>query len=141
MLDRIATEWQALVEAFILPLRRSRYVPLLKERGKAKFKQRLDTYLDHCQDLDPRFCKKLAAAEQNQAYIRRYLTAKGAPPLCFVLSMNVELHGQEMDLEEALQSVIGMQCGTFLSCIQGKLAYYEGEEPHERYICERTSQS
>jgi len=28
--------------------------------------------------------------------------------------------------------------GTFISCVSGVLAYFEGEEPAERYICHRT---
>ena len=42
-----------------------------------------------------------------------------------------------MGLSEALAEVIGRGMGTFISCLPGKLAYFEGEERNERYICHR----
>lgn len=42
-----------------------------------------------------------------------------------------------MDLSDALIQVIGRGQGTFISCIPGELAYFEGEEPRERHICRR----
>ena len=43
-----------------------------------------------------------------------------------------------MPLHDALNDVVGSSDGTFVSCIPGKLAYFEGEEPNERYILERS---
>jgi len=40
-----------------------------------------------------------------------------------------------MELAVALKEVVGRQMGTFLSCIPGKLAYFEDEDV--RYILER----
>jgi hypothetical protein len=42
---------------------------------------------------------------------------------------------REMDLGAALKETIGYQMGTFISCIPGKLAYFEDES--SRYILER----
>jgi len=39
-----------------------------------------------------------------------------------------KLDGQELLLESALESVVGNGIGTILSCIPGKLAYFEGED-------------
>jgi len=38
-------------------------------------------------------------------------------------------------LQTALEKTIGYQMGTFISCIPGKLAYFEDEDG--RYILER----
>jgi hypothetical protein len=40
-----------------------------------------------------------------------------------------------MDLEMALKTTIGYGMGTIISCIPGKLAYFEDEE--QRYILQR----
>jgi hypothetical protein len=40
-----------------------------------------------------------------------------------------------MDLKTALRETIGSQMGTFLSCVPGRLAYFEDEE--ERCILQR----
>ncbi len=42
-----------------------------------------------------------------------------------------------MLLTDALAAVVGRGFGTILVCIPGSLAYYEGEDPGERYILER----
>jgi hypothetical protein len=39
-----------------------------------------------------------------------------------------------MELEKALAEIIGQGMGTFISCIPGKLGYFEGEDPGERYL-------
>ena len=45
-----------------------------------------------------------------------------------------------MPLAEALGEVHAMLRGTLISCIAGQLAYYEGEDPHERYVLHRRVQ-
>jgi len=42
-----------------------------------------------------------------------------------------------MFLAEAVEKVLGMGMGTFISCIPGKLAYFEGEDENERLLLER----
>ena len=39
--------------------------------------------------------------------------------------------------KEALEKIVGLRMGAFISCIPGVLAYFEGEETNERYILER----
>jgi hypothetical protein len=56
-------------------------------------------------------------------------------PFTRSFSENSELDGKEIDLQTALKETIGYQMGTFISCIPGKLAYFEDEDG--RYILER----
>jgi hypothetical protein len=51
------------------------------------------------------------------------------------MSSGDELDGREMELSEALSGIIGSGVGAFVSCLPGKLAYFESEEMSERYIC------
>jgi hypothetical protein len=53
------------------------------------------------------------------------------------MSSDNELDGREMDLSEALKDIIGRGQGAFVSCVPGRLAYFESEELNERYICHR----
>lgn len=39
-----------------------------------------------------------------------------------------------MPLVQALSKTVAMGYGTVISCIPGKLGYYEGEDPRERYL-------
>jgi hypothetical protein len=125
---------KAFFSAFIVPATRRRYIELLDaKRGREKI---LDS-LHHFKYLDPRFCRKLKPGEQNIAAILRTLKSLGAPTRCSVMSSSSELDGQEMDLSEALKGIIGQDFGAFISCVPGKLAYFESEEPGDRYICYR----
>jgi hypothetical protein len=59
--------------------------------------------------------------------VSRLLHSKGAGKTCWVISGNSKMDGREMDLEAALENVVGSDWGTILSCIPGKLAYFKGE--------------
>jgi hypothetical protein len=71
----------------------------------------------------------------NPSSLQKLLVEKGAGAKCWVISENSELDGKEIDLQTALKETIGYQMGTFISCIPGKLAYFEDEDG--RYILER----
>jgi hypothetical protein len=128
---------KALFQAFVVPSKTQRYNELLDtERGRDKIR----FSLDHFKDLDPRFCRKIQPALQNCAEISRILNGLGALPVCYVMPSGSKLDGREMGLSDALISVVGRGRGTFISCVPGELAYFEGEERHERYICHREPQ-
>jgi hypothetical protein len=60
--------------------------------------------------------------------IYRLLKSKGAGMACWAISEDSEIDGRELDLREAREHVNGRQIGTILSCVPGKLAYFEGED-------------
>ena len=123
---------KALIEAFILPQRRARYVELLTTaRGRKTLRGRLA----HISDLDPRFARRLAA--DSVAEIVTILRMENAPQMCQVISESDGIDGREMGLTEALDQIVGHGLGTLISCIPGKLGYYESEEPGERYLLKR----
>ena len=121
--------------SFIVPEKRERYLSLLQsKKGRDKLRERFY----HHPDLDPRFAHLVPAGQQSSTSIERLLRSKGAPDTCWVMSTNDEIDGREMKLAEALEEV-AWYCddGTLLSCIPGRLAYFELAEPGERYILER----
>jgi hypothetical protein len=123
---------EELVKAFILPVRQERYLEFLKTpKRRAKFIDQLA----HFKHLNPQFVVSIPGNQRNPASLLKLLSAKGAGPNCWVISENSEMDGREMDLETALRETIGSQMGTFLSCVPGRLAYFEDEE--ERCILQR----
>jgi hypothetical protein len=54
--------------------------------------------------------------------------------VCFIISADEALDGQEMLLGAALDRVVGSFFGTFLSCLPGKLGYFNGENIRSSYI-------
>jgi hypothetical protein len=123
---------ESIVRAFILPNRQERYLEFLTvPKRRAKF----IAQLAHFKHLNPNFAFSIPGGQTNPSSLLKLLTAKGAGPTCWVISENSALDGREMDLEAALKGTIGRQMGTFISCIPGKLAYFEDES--SRYILER----
>jgi hypothetical protein len=124
----------ALIGAFILAERRERYLTLLTSaRGRAK----LRAALAHFRDLEPRTARPVPAAQQTPRGVASLLRAHGAPAECVLLAEDAALDGQRLALEAALEAVVGRGMGAFVSCVPGRLAYYEGEEPGEGYLLER----
>ncbi len=63
------------------------------------------------------------------------LLSKGAPGTCWVFSEDASRDAKEVELSEALRETIGAGMGTVLSCIPGKLGYFEDED--QRRLLER----
>src|SRR5262249_32303187 len=119
---------------FIVKQKQQRYLELFNSQ---KGRLRAITQLDHCQDLDERNASPIPAGQQTAERICHALLAKGAAEQCYVISTNAEIDASEMRLEEALEVSVGYGFGTFLSCLPGKLGYFESGDAGERYILER----
>jgi len=122
---------KALVKAFIIPVRRSRYLSMLESRGgRDKWRRQLA----HFSHWDQRF---LHPIEGDTKRICKILRDSGAPEQCYVFSEWDEIDGKEMNLAEALAACVGYGMGTVLSCVPGRLAFYEAEGPGHRFILKR----
>ena len=131
MIDRQEHE-RRLIQSFILPQRQNRYLELL---AKPERRKDITRSLAHFKHLDMRYAFRIPAACRLRPGILELLKSKGAPDSCYVLSENKEIDGKEMSLPEALEFVFGRGIGAFLSCIPGKLAYFEDEE--DNFVLER----
>jgi hypothetical protein len=91
------------------------------------FDQRFAASLQWKVDQDPKLTPwgKHVSGIEN---IYRLLKSKGAGRTCWAMSEDSEIDGMELDLREALEHVSGRQIGTILSCVPGKLAYFESED-------------
>lgn len=120
------------VKGFILPSRTERYLAFLSSpKGRAKLKSELA----HFKALNPKCLVTILPNQKNPASLLRLLASMGAGNQCWVISENSELDGREMDLKRALEETIGYGMGTIISCIPGKLGYFEDED--QRYILRR----
>ena len=127
---------EAIISAFLRPERAERYVALLsKPDGRAKLRAKLA----HLADLDPRFAHPVAGVNATPEALERLLLAEGAPSLCYCLSESPELDDRYLSLGDALSQVFGYGMGTILSCVPGRLAYFEGEGPRDRYVLRRSA--
>lgn len=124
-----ALERQALA-TFVIASKRERFIGLLSDE---KRRRKLIQALYHFRNFDPRFRVELPPRSHHPEAIRAALTARGAGPICYVLSTRRELDGRELALADALTNVVGAGEGSLLVCTP-QLAFYEGESPGDRYI-------
>ncbi|QIL78172.1 MULTISPECIES: hypothetical protein [Hymenobacter] len=89
-------------------------------------------------EFDERYCVKLAKGSKQQdiAFVNQAL-ARYKLTTCYVLSAYAPLHEQTMTISEALDTIVGDSSTTLISFIAGKVAYFEGHSPGDRYLCIR----
>jgi hypothetical protein len=123
---------ESVITAFFLPNRRERYLEMVRDPKK---RRKLINELSHLNKLNPQFIVPITPNQHHVPQLMRVLRSKGAPAKCWVISEDRNLDPREIDLQEALKEVVGRQMGTILSCIPGKLAYFEDED--RRCLLER----
>lgn len=128
------THEQQLVGNFVLEVKRPRLLHLL---GHPKRRAAGLRSLSHFQGLDPRWCTRIAGSRQRADLIEKLLRGKGAPEICYVISEDSSIDGAFLPLAQALAQIVDSFSGCFLSCIPGKLAYFQTEVPGERFILQR----
>jgi hypothetical protein len=122
------------VAAFILPDCQPRWLEFLsKPKRRSSFLHRLADD----RDFDNRCRVPISPAQQTPELVAAQLRKLDAPKACHLISEQPERDGRDMELLAALELVIGSGLGTVISCIPGKLAYYEGETPRHRYVLHR----
>ncbi len=120
---------QKLIEVFIIKKKRNRYLQFL---NSSKNRRKFIKELAHFKDFDIRYVASLPENQQNEDGIENNLIALGANKKCQLISEDNTIDTTQMELKSAIHEVLGKGMGTIISCIPGKLAYYEGED--ERLI-------
>jgi hypothetical protein len=116
---------EQLVKAFFLKQRQDRYLEKFADPRK---RRKLTDQFCHFKHLDPRYVLSIPPSQQNPFGIHGILKHYGAPEECWVVSDESELDARRMRLKEVLEEIIGRTFGTFLCCVDGKLAYFENED-------------
>jgi hypothetical protein len=120
--------------AFVSAERLERVLTLLStQRGRVK----LRGSLAHCDCLDGRYVVPIPADRHDAGSIGALLRSLGAGESCRLLAETDAMDGRTMPLDDALQTLVGHGAAAVVICIPGRLAYFEGEEPGDRYVLER----
>lgn len=126
---------EATVRAFIQKTKHERCIQFL---ASPKNRRKFTSELCHFKWLDERFAHPIPPSTAHTAKeIAALLRSKGAGPTVHVISEDSDIDGKELDLNEAISRVRGGQMGTILSCIPGKLGYFEDEEMKSGRLLER----
>jgi len=118
-----------IVNTFIVAAKRERYLEFLNSmKGRSKFLQKLY----HFPDFDPGCVVELTRATNFADGLIAELRRRGATDQCYVISVLKELDGVIAPLEEIIREVFASAVheGTIVCSAPGRLAYYEGEPPH-----------
>lgn len=126
---------EATIRAFIQKNKQDRCIQFL---ANPKNRHKFTSELCHFKWLDERFAHPIPPSTAHTAKeIVALLRSKGAGPTVHVISEDSGIDGKELGLEEAMGHVWGGQMGTILSCIPGKLGYFEDEEMRPGRLLER----
>ena len=126
---------QAMVKAFIVTRKQQRWLDFL---AKPKRREDILRTLSHLHDLDERYLLRVPAP-QLLSVILEMLQQRGAPEQCYVISESAELDARTLPLKKALKLIVCMSPGTLVSCIPGRLGYFEGEDSGARFILHRAA--
>jgi hypothetical protein len=83
---------------------------------------------DYKNTLIPEYMFEIHSPNSDYHEIASLLKKQGAPNECYVISWNEEVDGKHLPLNEALKKVVGFGMSSIVSCIEGKLAYFEAEQ-------------
>jgi hypothetical protein len=126
---------QEFVESFVQSARRERVrLGLANPKKRRKFVEEFahhGTYI-----LAPECLRSMKPNQQHPDSIYAILRGLGAPDTCYLISEDRNFDGKEMELLAALKEVVGGGMGTVISCLPGRLGYFEGEV-RERYILQK----
>jgi hypothetical protein len=126
---------QLLIENFIYKNRQERYLNLLQtKKGRVKFRK----YIPHFKDINTQFCRNIKNLN-TPGELHEILKSEGASDICYIISEHSDYDSLSMNLSEAIQLLLNSGIAFFLSCIPGKLVYYEGEDTNERYLLVKES--
>jgi len=119
-----------MVGAFLAAGARRRARELLWSKGRKKWTAKLG----HLADLDRKALVSIPPESQSASKVEELLRRNGAPDLCWLVSERSDWDGRQMALADALKAILGAGFGTVISCIPGRLGYFEGEMPRDRYL-------
>jgi hypothetical protein len=126
---------EATVRAFIQKSKQERCIQFL---ASSKHRHKFTQELAHFGWLDERFAHSIPPSTAHTAKgIASLLRGKGAGPRVHVISEDSDIDGMELDLEKAIGYILGREIGTILSCIPGKLGYFECEGLRSVRLLER----
>jgi hypothetical protein len=119
--------------AFLIEPGRDRMRRLL-ELGE-KRRRDVRSLLHHAVELDPRYCTRLTGPDYFPGPLEKTLRARGGPPDCYLIGG--ALDGREMPLAEALSAAALGEDGIFLSCLPGRLGFFQYAEMKSAYLLHR----
>ena len=119
------------IQSFIRKEKQDRLMSFSKN---IKNRKKFTSDLVNSKNIDGRYIQHIPSGSQTASRIEALLKKNGAPDACYVISEHTRMDQIQSDLSLILPQVVGSGISSIICCIPGKLVYYEGEEPGERYF-------
>ncbi|MFQ3546103.1 hypothetical protein Q7A53_18635 [Halobacillus rhizosphaerae] len=107
-------------------------------------KKRMDAMDRLCHNylstLQEEFMIEIPKPNSNPKEIEKLLKKQGSSNECYAISWNDSIDGKHLSLTSALEVAVGEGFPSIISCIPGKLAYFEAEQEYgspPRFILKR----
>lgn len=123
-----------LVNTFVVRAKRQRYAAFV---SSAKARPKFLRELYHFGDFDPACIIELGGSTHSAAGLIAELRRRGATDDCYVISNDDSLDGATKPLADVITQVFAFVDGSLVCCVPGRLAYFEGEAPKNRFILHR----
>ena len=118
-----------LIERFIIKSKRDRYLAFIKsDKSRNKFVKELAHFSDLRHDLFEE------VKGDKRQIIKDRVKKIGKLNDCYIISESSELDQKRLDIDKALNEVIGYGMGTLLVFGDTEIVYYEAEGPNDSWI-------
>ncbi len=118
------------IKSFVVKEKQERFLSLIQNKKKRKKLRLLLAHNIVLNEKDNILKKEDYSEERIYMLLKKY----GAPSICHIICESSKYDYTETDLKEALHELYTLDFGYIISCIPGKLAYYQGEHPSCRVI-------
>lgn len=112
----------AFIQNFVVKEKQDRMLAIRHNRKKLRL------LLAHKIELKKQFVHFLKNDEAKAENLYLMLKKYGASDICYTICENSKYDYQEVNLKEVLSKILNRDFGIIISCIPGKLAYYQGED-------------
>lgn len=117
------------IKRFVIKRKQDRYLQFITNQDRRRsFANQLAHFADFKYDLFEEVKGNERTFIKNK--IKSLLKVKD----CYVISANVQIDQQRLDIDTALDEIIGFGIGTLLVFGDAELIYYEAEGPSDRWI-------
>jgi hypothetical protein len=122
-----------LIDNFIINSQKERYRFLFDSKKRHQYLKKLHHFEDYCENL----LISIPPDKQNAQGIYNLLKYYNVPNECYIISTSYLYDMKYMKLDLALKELLGNDFPSIISCIPGKLVFYEGEAPSNRFILKK----
>jgi hypothetical protein len=118
------------IKSFVVKEKQERFLSLIQNKKNRKKLRLLLAHNIVLNEKDNILKKEDYSEERIYMLLKKY----GAPSVCHIICESSKYDDTEADLKESLHELYTLDFGYIISCIPGKLAYYQGESPSCRVI-------